>query len=215
MRAVEGLEEDSVFNGLEFRRLRSTETRGQIALFDSIMFFLVMLLASYILLLVTSLSSQNQDVQSQHAMSVYAEDCRDSLMKSTICRTWFQDMNNNVIWLPPGSTTVQDLLLLELSLRDDGISWGNFKGTRTQTYGGAPFYGVEESINVTARSLVRAGYQFAVSASYKNESSGNTFEVMIAASDIPSERVASSWTTSLSNFHKIGDVQMSFYLWGI
>lgn len=192
---------------------RRVRRKGQIALFDSIMFFIVMLVASSSLLIITVFYSQNQEVVAHHAMSVYGEGCRETLMRSTVYRTWYLDKSGTVIWLPPGSTNVQDIILLELVLRDGGVSWTNFKGSTTQRLNGEDFYGFEESVNRTARSLVRGGYQFAISASYKNETSGNTFNIFISSSQLPSERFASSWSTSLIDFGRVGEVQMTFYLW--
>ena len=143
--------------------------KAQASLFDAIMFFIVMLIASMLIFIFSTQAFQTQEVISREDMMRYTEETREAILQSTVHETFYYDIYGNEIVKPPGSTNINDLLLEELALLDDGVEKENFED------------GYENDIKNTMDKLVGTGYDYTLQASYTNETSGNTYEILISA----------------------------------
>ena len=180
--------------------------RGQSALFDAIIFLIIMLVASAIVYTYSAHAFRSQEIVSHEDMMRYAEETRHALMQSTLNHTWYFDNNGNNISKPPGSTNIHDLLLEELSLLDDGALSENFAD------------GYEKDINITARTLIRSGYHYAIHATYTNIETNDTSLILISdtienISELPDERASISWNPLMIKEEQSGSATIVFYIW--
>lgn len=188
--------------GLRKRNLKKDE-EGQASLFDAVMFFVIMLIASTLIFVFSNQAFQTQEVIGREDMMTYTEDTRAAILQSTLHETWYEDNNGTKIVKPPGSTNINDLLMEELALLDDGLSQENFK------------QGYESDIKNTLHNLVRTGYAYALQAIYTNESSGDTYEIFISSeASIPDGDVTTSqWSSPMGSLGKPGNAVIKLSIW--
>ena len=183
-----------------------TDKNAQTSLFDAMMFFVVMLIASSLIFVFSNQAFQTQEVMGREDMMRYTEETREAILQSSVPETWYYDINGNKIATQPGAMNINDLLFEELALLDDGVPNENFKE------------GYENEINNTMNRLVRGGYSYALEATFTNESSGDTYEIFISTvglqGDIPDSDVTTSqWSSSMINTGRTGNVQITLSIW--
>lgn len=189
------------------RRIRLEGNKwGQSALFDAIMFLIIMLLASMIVYTYIADAFRSQEIISYEDMSAYAEETKHALIQSTLNHTWYFDKTGSNISKPPGSTNIYDLLLEELSLLDDGVPIDNFAD------------GYEKHINKTARMLIRTGYHYAIYATYTNSETNDASWILISdiinnISGLPDERISILWHPPMMKEGQSGNATIAFYIW--
>ncbi len=184
------------------------DEKAQASLFDALMFFTVMLIASMLIFIFSSQTLQTQEVISREDMMRYTEETREALLQSTVYETWYFDIHGNKIMKPSGSTNINELLLEELALLDDGLPRENFED------------GYEQDIQRTMDRLVGAGYGYAIEASYTNESNGITYDIFISRvdsiDDISNRDVATSqWSSPMLNVGKSGGAMIKLSIWRV
>lgn len=183
---------------VKFKRDESAQT----SLFDAMMFFIIMLIASALIFVFSSQAFQTQEVISREDMMTYTEETRSAILQSTIYETHYYDKNDDKIEKPPGSTNINGLLLEELALLDDSVPQENF------------VEGYEKDIKETINRLIRSGYTYALEASYDNETSGTSYEIFISQKEkIPTSDVTTSqWSSPMIN-GKPGDAIIKLSIW--
>jgi len=179
------------------------DNKGQSALFDSFLFLAIMLIASSLLLLYTTTSFQVEEVLSRQEGIEYVESTRTALLHSTLKEAWYYNATGDVVFVENGSS-IEDLLLEELYLLDDGLSLENFEGYNSE-------------INILARALVRDGFHYALYGLYSDASRGEEVSLLISdilskAEDIPTSYFSSSWTYPMIG-GKGGEATIILYLW--
>jgi hypothetical protein len=184
------------------------DEKAQASLFDAMMFFTVMLVASMLVTVFSSQTQQTQEVISREDMMRYTEETREALLQSTMFETWYYDIHGNKVMKPPGSANINELLLEELALLDDGLSKQNFEE------------GYESDIKRTMDGLIGAGYGYAIEAIYANVSSGITYEILISNTDSENDVAnrdvtTSQWSSSMENLGKSGDATIKLSIWRI
>jgi hypothetical protein len=182
------------------------DENAQASLFDAVMFFIVMMIASTLIFIFSNQAFQTQEVMSREDMMRYTDETREAILQSTVYETWYQDINGNIITRPPGSTNINDLLLEELALLDDGVPKEHFKD------------GFENNITNTMDKLVGTGYNYVLQASYTNESSQNTHEIYLSkagsSGDIPDRDVTTSqWSSPMVHIGKPGNAAIKLSIW--
>lgn len=183
--------------------LNKHDKKGQLGIFDAILFFIIIIIASSVLFIYSLTSVQETGVRSR--MLSYTDNTMTVLMRSTVNGTWYIDKSGNNISKPPGNTNIQYLLLEEFSLQDDGVPANNFTG------------GYEKNIKTIAENLIHPDYHYALHATYTNTTSGRVYTVFISdsindLSKLPDERFSSSVSIPMIN-DKSGEVQIALYIW--
>jgi hypothetical protein len=143
---------------------------GQSALFDAIIFLIVMIIASSLVSVYANQYSKNVDLNAREDMMNYARNTSEVVFAATLNSTWYQDENREIILRQKGDTKVMNLVLEELALLDYGVLKENFA------------FGYERDIKLLIRNLVTPGYHFALKGSYTNE--GNNKNHIVFISDI-------------------------------
>lgn len=193
--------------------------KGQSALFDAVIFLIVMIIASSLIYIYSGQFSKDVELMEREDMQSYNRETAEVVLGATINSTWYEDIKGDTISKPPGDTTVLYLLLEELYLMDDGVSKYNF------------VLGYEHDIKTLIRNLVTPVYHFALSGYFKNESTSEEYIVFI--SDVvpvyeskeeallddtdyremmPRSNLASTHYT-LPMIGKVGEAQITFSIW--
>ena len=184
-------------------KTKKLNKKAQASIFDAVMFFIVMLIASTLIFVFSNQAFQTQEVVYREDMMGYAEETGVAIMQSTIYETWYDDINGNRIEKPPGSTNINDLLLEELALLDDGVPQKNFEE------------GYEKDIKTAVDKLIRSGYGYAMQAAYTNISSGITHEIFISSGEsVPETDITTSqWSQPMVSTGKSGNAIIKLSVW--
>lgn len=200
------------------RRILSDD-RGQSALFDAVMFLVIMIIASSIISIYANQYSKNTDLIARENMMSYARDTSETVLGATLNFTWYEDIEGNKIPKPPGNTKIMNLILEELYLLDWGLPSENFA------------LGYERDISILIRNLVASGYHFALKGTYTNINRNKEYVVFISdlVPNYSSKEEAESDTTDYSQlvpksnlasikytqpiFGDGGDADIYFFLW--
>ena len=185
---------------------------GIVALFDAIMFFIIMLILSTTFLFFSTLASDNTDAYLRGEMMTYADETNTALMASTLPEVYYnitqQDGTIDTIDRELGNTKVEYLLLEELGLLDDGVDQSGF------------IDGYEGKIHDLADRLISVRYHYAILATYTNGTSGDRHMIFLTDVDgltsdaIPrNETIAQNWEQPMLHPEKVGQVQIQFTLW--
>jgi hypothetical protein len=141
---------------------------GQSALFDAVIYLVIMIVASSLIAVYASQYLRDVELSQNQDMMDYCRDTSEVIMGATLNSTWYEDINGEIVQKPPGDTTVLNLLLEELYLLDDGVPEENFA------------LGFEKDITILARNLVLPNYHFVLTANYDDLNSDHTFLVVIS-----------------------------------
>jgi hypothetical protein len=141
---------------------------GQSALFDAVIYLVIMIVASSLIAVYASQYLRDVELSENQDMMDYCRDTSEVIMGATLNSTWYEDINGDIVQKPPGDTTVLNLLLEELYLLDDGVPEDNFA------------LGFEKDITTLGRNLVTPNYHFALSATYNNMDTETEFTVFIS-----------------------------------
>jgi hypothetical protein len=144
------------------------DENGQSALFDAILFLVIMIIASCLVSVYASQYSKNTDLIARENMMNYARDTSETVFGATLNFTWYEDIQGNVITKPPGNTKVMNLILEELYLLDSGLPRVNFA------------LGYEQDIKILLRNLIVPNYHFALKGIYTSGSSNRSSLVFIS-----------------------------------
>ncbi len=186
--------------------------RGMVALFDAIMFFMIMLILSTAFLFFSTMSADNTDAYLRKEMITYSEEASTALMGSTLPEAYYNTTLQNgtdiTIKRDHGNTMVEYLLLEELGLLDDGVPQSGF------------IDGYEGNINELADTLISVRFHYAIHATYTNGSSGSQHTIFLSDVDgmaqdsIPQDEIiAQNWEQPMLHPGKIGNVQIQMILW--
>ena len=130
----------------------SEASSAQAAVYDALLFFVVMILASSLVHVYQTQMIQGQGMNEYAQMQGAASSARYAAMQMTLPNTTYLDSEGKIVALPPMSTRIQDLVLLELSLQIDGLPWDNFAA-------------MEKDIAREIEKLVPGQYEFSLMAS--------------------------------------------------
>ncbi|MCK4757540.1 MAG: hypothetical protein KAS67_03730 [Thermoplasmata archaeon] len=179
----------------------SWDDNGQLTLFDSILFFMIMLIASGLFLQMGSMMSGSADLMREQNASEYTDRARLSLMASYIPETTYaHDGDTHLI----RDRSVQYLLIEQLRLMKSGIPGANFD--------------FPEDIRDQANLTIDRTYNWAVRASSGSHTITITREYTsyeMSQEDLGIEMGdhihASTWTTLM--FETNDKVDIGLYLW--
>lgn len=192
---------------------------AQSALFDAVMFLIIMIIASSIITVFADQVSKNAALSDRDDMMRYARDTSEVVFGATLNSTWYEDEIGNIIFRPPGNAKVMNLVLEELYLLDSGLPWENFA------------LGYERDIRILIRNLVTSGYHFALMGSYTNSGKNRRYTVFISdiVPEYSSKEEASSDSMDYSkeiprnNLASVqykqpmigidGEAELTFFLW--
>jgi hypothetical protein len=191
---------------------------GQSALFDAVIYLIVMIVASSLIAVYASQYMRDTELSENQDMMEYCRDTSEVILGATLNSTCYEDITGSMIMKPPGDTTVLNLLLEELYLLACGVPEENFA------------LGFEWDIRVMARNLVTPNFHFALSAIY-NDVETEKFRVFISdivpsyeskeearmdnidyPDTIPHDNIATVQMT-FPMVGKPGDATVSFSIW--
>jgi hypothetical protein len=141
---------------------------GQSALFDAIIFLIVMIIASSLVSVFANQYSKSTDLNAREDMMNYTMDTSEVVFAATLNSTWYEGINGEQIRKSPGDIKVMDLILEELYLLNSGVQKENFA------------FGYERDIKILIRNLVIPGYHFALKGSFTNETNNRDYVVFIS-----------------------------------
>lgn len=144
------------------------DEKAQSALFDAVMFLIVMIIASSLIHIYSSQYSKDVELMDREDMQAYNRETAETVLGATLNSTWYEDINGQVIGEPPGDTTVLSLVLEELYLLDDGVPKENF------------VLGYEKDIRILIKNLVTHQYHFALQGFYQNETKNQGYGIFIS-----------------------------------
>jgi len=144
------------------------DERGQSALFDAVMFLIVMIIASSLVQIYSSQYSKDVDLLESEDMHAYNRETAETVLGATLNSTWYEDKDGQEFTKPPGDTTVLSLILEELYLMDDGVPKENF------------VLGYEQDIKILIRNLVTLQCHFSLQGFYKNETKDKGYNIFIS-----------------------------------
>ncbi len=145
-------------------------SRAQAAVFDALIFFVVMILASALINVYQVQVAHTQKVGEYSAMQDTAEAAKLVIIHMTLYNTTYLDENGEVVQVPPMSTSIQDLILLELKLQSDGIPRENFEA-------------LEVDVEKEIAGLIPAHYEFSLKAGVENSTIENEYLFDVCSSD--------------------------------
>ena len=178
------------------------DPRGQVALFDGFLFFVIMVFASVLVLVSATTAVQERIAVSGKDLVVVAHETRDAYMSATIPVATYRDRSGSVVYLY--NYTVLDLLVVELSLIDDGLTQGNFENSGS----------VNAAILVLGeRFLGEQRYHFAVFGGFGDSSIELFSQGISGRAVIPFDRVTSSVAASMTAVGKQGQATIELYVW--
>jgi hypothetical protein len=195
------------------------DRKAQSSLFDALIFFVLMMIASSVIFVYSTMLSQSQDISEREEMRIYAENTRDVVMDATLNETWYEDINGEIIRKPPGDTTIRNLILEEMLLMNSGVPRENF------------MLGYEKDIKLILNKLMRSGYHYALCAIICKDGELETCELLIsdmapdygskdeATSDVTDYKqliprdnlIATQWNYPMMDMEE--EVQVTFYVW--
>jgi hypothetical protein len=195
------------------------DNKGQSALFDAILFLVIMIVASGIISVFADEASKSASLSQRDDMMGYARDTSEVVLAATLNSTWYEDENGDIISKPPGNTKVMNIILEELYLLNSGVPSHNFA------------LGYERDIRILIRNLVTSSYHFALVGTFTGSESGRENKIFIsdimpdysskedASSDgtdysqnVPKDDLASiSYTQPMIG--NDGEAELSFLLW--
>lgn len=146
----------------------SEDEKAQSALFDAVIFLIVMVIASSLISIYSSQYSKDVELIEREDLQLYTRETAEVVLGATLNSTSYEDINGQIISKPPGDTTILSLLLEELYLLDDGVPKVNF------------VLGYEQDIKTLIRNLVTTNHHFALQGFYKNESKNEGYNVFIS-----------------------------------
>ena len=195
------------------------DDKAQSAIFDAVIFFIVMIIASGLISIYSSQYSKDLELMEREDLQLYTRETAEVVLGATLNSTWYEDISGLIIKKPPGDTTVLSLILEELYLLDDGVPKENF------------VLGYEQDIKTLIRNLVTSNHHFALQGFYKNESKNECYymfisdnvpyyetkqEAMMDQTDysqlVPRTNLASTRFT-LPMIQKSGCAEITFSLW--
>lgn len=201
------------------KRTFLSDNRGQSALFDAVLFLVIMIIASSMISIFANQYSKDADLLARENMMNYARDSSEVVLGATLDHTWYEDINGNIISKPPGNIKVMNLILEELYLTDFGLPIENF------------VLGYEQDIKVLIRNLVISNYHFALRGTYTNPSNYKESKVFISdlVPDYSSKEEAQADKTDYFRYipknnlaciihtqpmiGKDGEAELCFFLW--
>jgi hypothetical protein len=154
------------------RRKLKEDEGGQSALFDAVMFLIIMIVASSLITVYAAQHSKDVELKERQDMMEYARETAEVVLGATLSSTWYEDIQGRIIEKPPGDTTVLTLILEELYLLDFGVPKENFA------------LGYEKDIKTLTRNLVAGFYHFAIMGYYLNESA-NAANIIFISDIVP------------------------------
>lgn len=200
------------------RKIKEDES-GQSALFDAVMFFIIMIVASSLITVYAQEHSKDVELEERQDMMEYARECAEVVLGATLSSTWYEDIQGRKIEKPPGDTTVLTLIVEELYLLDFGVPKENFA------------LGYEKDIKTLTRNLVAGSYHFAMVGYYQNVST-NAEHIIFISDIVPdystkteASEDSTDYTQSMPRSNLAGceiamplidkgeDVQITFSLW--
>jgi hypothetical protein len=171
---------------------------GQAAIFDAVIFLLIMLVASSVLFVYSSGAAWQQDASTRSEQSLHAQRALGALLRSDAGNWTYIGADNATV----NSTgmSIQASLVQEATMLDGGAPSGNFLV-------------MNENVSSVIRALVGGARGWALALS---DGENGTFIIISdsihALAELPTERAASSVVCpSLSG---IEDVTITLYIWG-
>lgn len=146
----------------------SEDGRGQSALFDAVIFLIIMLGASGLVLAYNSHIARDMELADNESMMDYCRNTAASVLGATLNSSWYEDINGDIVTRPPGDTTVLTLILDELYLLDDDLPREHFE------------MGYERHIRILARNLIISSYHFSLLAAYNGPDPGGECNLLIS-----------------------------------
>jgi hypothetical protein len=146
----------------------TSDDKGQAALFDAVIFLVVMIIAASLVSVFANQYSKQTDLSAREDMMDYAQRTSAVVLGATLNSTHYEDVTGKKIVKPPGDTKVMNLILEELYLLNFGISKESF------------ILGYNHDIKVLIRNLVTSDYHFALKGTFINESTNKDYLVFIS-----------------------------------
>jgi len=174
---------------------------GQGALLDSILFLVIMLVASTLVYVYGAGAFHVEAAVRQGDDLRFASDALDSVLASSLAEASYKDIHGREIQLREKS--VSELILSEFALRRDGVPASSFQGPGR----------IEESIEGQLGLLVAPQYHFALHANYL---SGSLFlsDSIAGTAGLPHVRTAASTELSLLAPSGVNQaILVTLYLW--
>ena len=195
------------------------DNSGQSALFDAVIYLIIMIVASGLIAVYAGQYVRNVELSENQDMMEYCRYTSEVVFGATLNSTWYEDINGHIVRKPPGDTTVMNLLLEELYLRDCGVPKENF------------VLGFNGDITILARNLVTPNFHFAITAIFNNQNTGMSHHIFISdiiptyqtkkeaqeddydySKSVPKNNLASVQKT-LPMMGKEGDVTLTSSIW--
>jgi hypothetical protein len=169
-----------------------------------LVFFIIMMVATTFILVLSQFQVHTVESSARENLMQYTDETKQTLMEVTILKTAYTDKNGNLTYV--WNQSVQDLLLMEMVLLDDGLNKANLSM-------------IENDIDSTASNFIRYGFDFAISVKYSLPP-GHAHSVFIsnengitAISEIKQDHSVISWTIPMIKYDKKGETDISFTLW--
>ena len=122
----------------------TSDDKGQAALFDAVIFLVVMIIAASLVSVFANQYSKETDLRAREDMMDYTREASTVVLGATLNSTYYEDVTGKRIVKPPGDTKVMNLILEELYLLNFGISKESF------------ILGYNQDIKVLIRNLIRS-----------------------------------------------------------
>jgi len=176
---------------------------GQSALFDGFLFFVIMILASVLVLASATLVLPERKFAAGNELIVFTHEARDAYMSSTIPAATYQSLAGTEVSLY--NLSILDLLLVELSLIDDGLQQQSFQGTLGRVN--------DATLAVGERLIGDLRLHFAVFARFGAHQVNLFSEGVEGIDSIPLDRFTSGLRVSLEAVGKGGVASVDLYVW--
>lgn len=144
------------------------DDKGQAALFDAVIFLVVMIIAASLVSVFANQYSKQIDLSAREDMLDYVRETSTVVLGATLNSTYYEDVTGKRIPKPPGDTKVMNLILEELYLLNFGISKESF------------ILGYNHDVKVMIQNLVASDYHFALQGTFTNESTKKDYLVFIS-----------------------------------
>jgi hypothetical protein len=166
------------------------DRRGQSALFDAFLFFIVALVASAAVLSYSASSFAKDEATAREQALAYAEDVRVALLRTTLEKPWYLDRIGYRVDLGQG-ITVERFLLDEGMLLPGGVAASNFEET-------------DRAILDILRALLRPPFVGGIEVSYR----GGSLWLGDGAGPL-ADRFSASWSYAAGG----ATVDIAVHLW--
>ncbi|MFA5772042.1 MAG: hypothetical protein WC974_04865 [Thermoplasmata archaeon] len=170
------------------------------AVYDAILFFVIISIASTIIFTQSSYIVGGVEDQERQRMIEYTHDVKDVLLKSTIKTAWYKDSDGNRTNL--ADNTIYDLIVEEFCLLNNGIEQENLTD------------GMENNINTTLRNLVETERHYLLYCTHTDGGSKLTISLSdgnYAIENLPLERYSSNWKSNMDVLP--GEVDITLFIW--